>query len=81
MAGVPDGADDTVAAREKLIGEFATEAAADPGYEPGALFHGDFHINRRSILGSGPKVGASGWIPSRIAHVPARVRAACLRCP
>jgi hypothetical protein len=35
LPGSADGADDTVAAGEQLLGEFAAEAAADPGEEPG----------------------------------------------
>ena len=42
FSGVADGSDNAVAAVEELIGEVATEAAADPSDEPCALWHCEF---------------------------------------
>jgi hypothetical protein len=41
FAGVADSADNAVAAFEELIGELATETAADPGDKPCALWHSE----------------------------------------
>ncbi len=39
LAGVADGADDAVTVVEELLGELASEAAADAGDEPGTGGH------------------------------------------
>jgi hypothetical protein len=40
--GVADSSDNEIAAFKKLLGELATEAAADPGNKPCALLHNVF---------------------------------------